>query len=192
MRAQTTLDFALGIGVFLVALTFVFAFVPGMLQPFEASSPETTTFVSRMGNEIAGGSLGEPGEEPVLDIDCTVEFFNATPTGGPSCPFDQSVDVPGRRDPAFVDRVGVADRQRLEVTLRGDYDEDGTTNTLCWDGDTDEVLEEPESGCDQGTASDVAFLIGTHQPPSGTGTVVVARRVVSLAGHDATLEVRSW
>lgn len=192
MRAQTTLDFAIGISVFLVALTFVFAFVPGMLQPFEDSTPETTTLGNRVAKQLAGGILVDPGEEPTLDINCTVEFFTATPTGSPPCPFDQSVDVPGQRDPAFVDRLGVTDRQRLGVTIEGDYDEDGTATTLCWDGDTDHVVEEPAGDCDPGTASDVLLNIGTRDPPTRTGSVVVARRVVALAGHDATLVVRAW
>lgn len=191
-RAQTTLDFAIAMGVFLVALTFVFAFVPGMLQPFEEGSPEETTFGNRVANQLAGTTLVDPGEVPVLDIGCTLEFFRTNPTGSPSCPFDQSVDVPGQSDPAFVDRLGVSDRQRLNVTLEGDYDGDGTSNTLCWDGDNDRVVEEPDGDCNPGSASDFLLHIGTHEPPSRTGTVVVSRRVVSLAGHDATLEVRAW
>lgn len=183
-RGQTTLDFAIAMGIFLVALTFVFAFVPGMLQPFEESGPEETTLSNRVAKQLAGEALVDPGEAPVLDISCTLEFFRTSPTGSPECAFDQSVSVPDRSDSVFVDRIGVKDRQRLNVTLEGDYDGDGTQNTLCWDDD--QVVEVPGSSCD------VTFAIGTHSPPSQTGTVVVARRVVSLAGQDATLEVRAW
>lgn len=191
-RGQTTLDFAIAMSVFLVALAFVFAFVPGMLQPFEGGGSEETTFGNRVASQLAGATLVDPGEVPVLDIGCTLEFFRATPTGSPSCPFDQSVDVPGQSDPAFVDRLGVSDRQRLNVTVSGDYDGDGTAHTLCWDGDNDQVVEAPDGDCDPGTASDFLLHIGTHEPPSRTGTVVASRRVVSLAGQDATLEVRAW
>lgn len=182
MRAQTTLDFAIGISVFLVAISFVFAFVPGMLQPFEDSAPETTTFGNRVAKQLVGGMLVEPGEEPVLDINCTVEFFIATPTGSPPSPFDQSVDVPGQRDPAFVDRLGVTDRQRFSVTVEGDYDGDGTVATLCWDGDTDHVVEETGGDCDPGTASDVLLNIANHDPPTRTGSVVGESRVGDAQG----------
>ena len=33
-RGQTTLDFAIGVSVFLIVVAFVLAFVPGMVQPF--------------------------------------------------------------------------------------------------------------------------------------------------------------
>lgn len=192
MRAQTTLDFAIGISVFLVAITFVFGFVPGMLQPFADSGTDATTLSNRIGNQLAGGTLAEPGEAPVLDIECTLEFFRADPTGTPSCPFDQSVVVSGQRDAAFVDRLGVSDRHNLNVTIEGDYDGDGTPNTLCWDGTADRVVEAPDGDCDAGSATDHLLHVGTGAAPTRSGTVVVARRLVSLAGHDATLEVRVW
>lgn len=192
MRAQTTLDFAIGMSVFLVALTFVFGFVPGMLQPFADSGPESTTVTNRIGNQLVGSTLVEPGEAPVLDIECTLEFFRADPTGSPSCPFDQSVVVSGQHDPAFVDRIGVTDRHRLNVTIEGDYDGDGTRNTLCWDSTDDRVVEASAGNCDPGASDDFLFHIGSGAPPTTSGSVDVARRVVSLAGRDATLEVRVW
>ena len=36
-RAQTTQDFAVGIGVFILAIAFVFAFLPSMLTPYDGS-----------------------------------------------------------------------------------------------------------------------------------------------------------
>jgi hypothetical protein len=39
-RGQTTQDFALGVGIFLVTVAFVFAFVPTVLVPFEAGPNE--------------------------------------------------------------------------------------------------------------------------------------------------------
>jgi hypothetical protein len=39
-RAQTTQDFALGVGVFLVTVAFVIAFVPTILVPFQAGPSE--------------------------------------------------------------------------------------------------------------------------------------------------------
>ncbi|WP_049923764.1 DUF7287 family protein [Halopiger djelfimassiliensis] len=42
-RAQTTQDFAVGIGVFILAVAFVFSFVPSLITPFDspASGAET-------------------------------------------------------------------------------------------------------------------------------------------------------
>lgn len=193
MRAQTTLDFAIAMGVFLVALAFVFAFVPGMFQPFQTNAPETTTFGNRIADQVAGGTLVESEDEvPALDIACTVEFFRAEPTGQPACPFDQSVDVPDRRNAAFTDRLGVETRQNLAVSIEGDTDGNGTQDTLCWDGDNDRIREEYHDDCTPGSTSDVLLDVGTGDPPTQTGSVVVSRRIVSLAGHDATLEVRAW
>ena len=36
-RAQTTQDFAVGIGIFILAVAFVFAFLPSMLTPYDSS-----------------------------------------------------------------------------------------------------------------------------------------------------------
>lgn len=191
MRGQTTLDFAVGISVFLLTLASVLSFVPGMLQPFGDHAPEDTAFGTRMADQLSGSVLAEPGESPILDVGCTLEFFRAIPTGSHACSFDQSVAVPDQHDPALGDRLGVSARHRLAVTVEGDADGDGTADTLCWDEATDRPVEASDGDCEPADG-DVQLAIATSEPPTGTGSVVVTRRVVVLTGQDATLEVRAW
>ena len=75
-RGQTTLDFATGVGTFLLAVAFVFAFVPGMFQPFDGS-PEGALVADRTADALAADLLGDPGTPSVLNETCTSEFFNA-------------------------------------------------------------------------------------------------------------------
>lgn len=180
MRAQTTLDFAIGISVFLLTAVVVFAFVPGMLQPFNAGAQEETVASDRLASQLAGGMLADPAEPYVLLTGCTVEFFNATSSTPPFCAFDQSTDL---TDPdGLTDRVGVAPRQRINVTIRGNVS--GTPDELlCWDGNA--VVN--QSNCSGG----VLFAAG-DAPPAKSGSVVTARRAVAIEGYDATLVVRAW
>ncbi|MEF8780968.1 MAG: hypothetical protein V5A46_09850 [Haloferacaceae archaeon] len=107
-RAQTTLDFAIGAGVFLVAIAFVVAFVPGMFVPFDADTGTITA--NRVADSAASDVLGDPAEPRALDTECTDGFFEQM-NGGSStdaCRFDENATGP---DEVF----GVSDR--LNVTI---------------------------------------------------------------------------
>jgi len=78
-RAQTTLDFATGVGIFLVVVASVFAFVPGMLEPFASSTQEETAAANRIADNVAGSLLADPDEPYLLDPVCTQAFFHDDP-----------------------------------------------------------------------------------------------------------------
>ena len=181
MRAQTTIDYAIGISVFLLTAVLVFAFVPGMLQPFNAGAQEETVAADRLASQLAEGMLADPAEPYLLQTDCTVEFFNETNSPpGPSCAFNQSADL---SDPdGLTDRVGMAPRQRINVTIQGEVG-GGPAEILCLNGDT--IVN--RSTCTSGNV----FAAG-DAPPVNSGSVVTARRAVGIEGQDATLIVRMW
>ena len=70
MRGQTTLDFTIGISVFIAAIVFVFAFVPGILTPFTAVNEDQTVAVGAVADDLSLGKLGSPREPYVLDAAC--------------------------------------------------------------------------------------------------------------------------
>ena len=126
MRGQTTLDFAVGVSIFLVVVAFVVAFVPTMLEPFEQSAQEETAVADRLADQLATDLLAENVSEPyVLDRECTVVFFESREDGNdpggddaenvdgdtpPSYtdPFDTGFDGPcGFADIPFRDRLGL-------------------------------------------------------------------------------------
>lgn len=75
-RGQTTLDFAIGMSVFLIAVAFVISFVPGLLDPFSGGGTEDTVTANRVATALAEDVLVEDTAEPyVLDRACTILFF---------------------------------------------------------------------------------------------------------------------
>jgi hypothetical protein len=194
MRAQTTLDFAVGVSVFLLAVVFVFTFVPGILEPFEAGPQEETAVADRVASQLVQSSMADPAEPYVLGLACTNGFFNVTAAGDAACGFDTTADLTaGDR---LVDRVGVADRQRMQVTVEADVDGDGDIHALCFDNDDKKIVEVTDSECgeasddDRTANTDVLYTLG--DTPGDTQAVVTAQRTVEVDGHTATVVVEVW
>ncbi len=74
-RAQTTLDFAVGMSIFLLTIAFVISFTPNLIQPFSDSGTENTIVANRAASQLVEGSLVDPNEPYVLDKGCTMAFF---------------------------------------------------------------------------------------------------------------------
>ncbi|QCJ47856.1 hypothetical protein [Haloprofundus sp. MHR1] len=176
-RAQTTIDFAIGAGVFLLTVAFVVAFIPSMLSPFASGGPENTVVADRVASNLASGLLSTSETPYRVDGECAAVFFGASVMSDFDCGFDP--------DAATVnERVGISSHVNLHIALNGDRNGDGIER-LCWDNTERRVVEADASGCD------VRFEAG-QPPPTDTGSVVVAWRTVSLAGETGQLEVRVW
>jgi hypothetical protein len=158
-RGQTTIDFAIGAGVFLVVVAFVVSFVPGMFAPFE--DPDRAQEADRVATRLSTDALGDPSDPYALNETCTEEFFHQMRGNGSApatCRFDRTTTAVG---PTFgIDDVAVnATVERLS---------DGTVVS----GD------------------DVSFAAGDPAPT--TGSLAVARRVVTYEGAAYRLVVRAW
>jgi hypothetical protein len=115
-RGQTTIDYAIGIGLFLVAVAFVFLSLPSMFGPFNSADGDFLILADRSADQLTAELLVEDVTDPsVLNTTCTVEFFdNDTDTG--NCRYDTD-----GADPATalgIDRVGIS----ANVTIRDDAD----------------------------------------------------------------------
>ena len=176
MRGQTTLDFATGVSLFLLALVFVFMFVPGTLQPFTQSAQEETVSANRVADLLVTDLLADADEPYLLDGPCTAKLLGST--GSPACGFDGAT---------LQARLDLPARQNVNVTLRGNVS--GSTERLCWDAANQTVAGESTGAC--GDANDVLFVAG-DTPPTDGGSTVTARRLVSVHGTTASLEVRMW
>lgn len=166
-RAQTTLDYAVGAGVFLVAAAFVLAFVPGMLAPFGGA--DRTQVADRAATALASDALGDPASPSVLNESCTAAFFERT-NGNRSAsdvPDDCRFDADAT---AVADAVGVGADATLNVTVER---ADGTVYELA-----------TEDG------STVALAAGPGAPDGRS--VAVAGRTVFLDGASRRLIVRAW
>jgi len=74
-RAQTTLDFAVGMSIFLLTVAFVFTFAPNIAEPFSDSGTENTVTANRAASQLVEGTLASPDRPYVLDKACTIAFF---------------------------------------------------------------------------------------------------------------------
>lgn len=176
-RGQTTLDFAIGVSLFLSVLLFVFAFVPGILQPFNLSGEQDTVLSERIASKLSQGMLGDPSEPYVLNSSCTVAFFEdaSSPDG---CHWEGS---------DLEERVGSGRFANVNVTLEGNFG--GTTETACWNGTHPNQALMGVTDCKSGTYQ---YLTIGGTPPSANDATVTSRRVVSLHQRNLTMRVVVW
>jgi hypothetical protein len=180
MRGQTTLDFAVGAVIFIGVVGFVFLFVSSAVTPFTGNPQDDTVTANRVADELSADLLGSPADPYVLDPFCTREFFS---TAGSSPPAECAYDADDLND-----RVGVSDRQDVNVTIVGNLTgpptDTDTPVTLCWDESARGLVNKTDGDCD------VDFAVGPN--PEGEDSTITARRSVSVAGRDAILVVEVW
>lgn len=183
MRGQTTIDFTIGITVFLGIILFTLTFVPGILAPFDSGGEEQPVVADRIANTLTQDMLGSSERPHSLDRFCTVEFFNGTTPS--TCRYD-TTDL----EEAFNLKAA----QNVNITLVGNV----TTSVagreqLCWInfgspvGGDPGVVEQSFSVC----PTDGILLRAGDETPE-RGTTITARRVVELHGETVTLEVKVW
>lgn len=201
MRAQTTLDFAIGISLFLIVVVYVLTFVPGVFAPFDRAQESQTVAVDRVASNLVEGQLTEPDEPYRLNRECTLAFFNQTS--------DENVDgdddyAPGSdcrfRDVKLNERLAVQEFRNVNVTLKGDFNDldnpDDEVEVLCFDVNSDRIIDGGDEGdgeeCDIGGSDDDYFLTIGETPPTRSRGVSVARRIVRLEDQTVTVIVRMW
>lgn len=181
-RGQTTIDFTVGVVVFIVAILFVFTFVPGILSPFRLSGSEDPALSDRVADSLSEDMLGSPETPHQLDRYCAVEFFNESRDAAPAdCNYDGDT---------LSQRLDLDSTQRVNVTLKADLNDDGERTLLCWEPETtvDGPALEAVGDC---TASS-AVTLGAGEGPPAESSTVTARRVVSIHGETVTMEVVVW
>jgi hypothetical protein len=179
VRGQTTLDFAVGMSLFLVSLTFIMLFVPGMLGPFVGGTQDEIPASNRVADDLATRLLGNASEPYALDAHCTQAFFKSATAS--DCEFDGTT---------IEERVGVKDRMNVNVTVLGNTTGGTVDQVLCWDATNERVVERDDASCGP-NPDDVVLARGSNLDGSG-GKTVSARRVALLDGRDVTIEVVMW
>lgn len=169
-RGQTTLDFAVGAGVFLLAIAGVIVGMSAFFDPFIGVQSQTLTVADGSAAQLAEGMLAVDGAEPgVLSGPCTVAFF----TANDSIATDNDCTENGTTD--FASALGI-ERYNAEVVIHEPNDPvtQEATVQLPVDGTTYTV--------------DLRRSNGDSVPTD----VSVARRIVSLDGTIYRLTVRVW
>ena len=171
-RGQTSIDFIIGMTIFLFAIGFVFGFVPSIFEPFVGETASNMIVGDRTASTLTDDIIGDPQTPGVLDVTCTAALFadDLDDEDIPDdCRFDQREDLNRA--------LGVDDERGLNVTIE-------TVD----DGDT-EVLERSDVEI-AGDTYDVRYARGPSDP-AGSDTIET-RRVVEMGDEQYRLYVRVW
>ena len=109
-RGQTLPDFAVGIAIFLLTISFVVTFVPQLALPYE--DQEQPAVAERIANDLGKNLLAEEGMPSMLNESRTLSFFEAE---------------------LEADRLGVDPKYSVNVTLRDTPSNAPESAVLCED-----------------------------------------------------------
>lgn len=165
-RGQTTIDFVIAVGIFLLTIAFVVSFMPQMTVPYEEQ--EKPLVAERTADTLVGSLLASNAPS-TLDEQCTVAFFNQT--GAPECPFDTSESL--------THQLGLSTRYDVNATIMRDVTGDSRLEPLCGnDGSIEPCGASP-------------LTIGPSVPDDER-SVATTRRTIHVNGTDAVFEVTVW
>ncbi len=99
------MDFAAGISIFLVTVAFAFAFVPGIVEPFDGGDVANPVTANRLADELASDRLASPDNPYALNETAVETFF----------------DEP----PSIEEKLAVQDRDSVRVVLENNTTMDG-------------------------------------------------------------------
>lgn len=173
-RGQTSIDFAIGMGIFLVAITTVIAFMPSIIQPFTGGQQNPLS-ADRLVMQVTNDQLAESSGTVVLNGTCTMYFFNET---------DDPADLPDPCDTFDADddlyeKIGVEDTRFVNVTLQANVSDHngGQPEVLCTN--TDGQIVGHEDPDDASSCGGTHLAVGS-EPPTGGASITVARRKALL------------
>lgn len=160
-RAQMTVDFVVGIGIFLIAVAFVFQFIYGLFLPFQSSSDSVTLAADRASVVIVERMLvPERSENSNVIDDGKLAYFNNTKLNSKSDPqnyidtlsevgllstetytFDMNISVTrsdgtirNQSGPTVPDKADIGQTRRLVriINSSNGYNETVTFSTRVW------------------------------------------------------------
>jgi hypothetical protein len=178
-RGQTSVDFAIAMGVFLIALTTVIAFMPTMTQPFTGGQ-ENPLVADRLVAQLVDGQLGDPSSPSSLNTTCTMYFFNGS--AGDPCPsFDGEDDL--------NTKLGLGQNTFVNVSLQKNVTGTVAPETVCAEEPGATALHDPaDADCESG---DTVMHLGP-EPPEASGSIINARRFVRFEGNRVFVVVKVW
>jgi len=166
-RGQTNLDFILGVTILVVAVVFVWLFLPNLFGPFvDGDTHSDSLAAERAANNLAEDAFKTTPGADELDEDCVVAFFMGS-SSAPGCGFSGST---------LTEQIGLGEFHVANVSA-----EFTNGTVLAWNG--------PGVGGFSDSGTPKLIRGGTH---GSTSDVSVARRVVSIDGQRAVLVVRVW
>lgn len=175
VRGQSLTDFVIGVGLFLLALGYTFAFLPTVFDPFVDPARGSTQPAVRTADHLVEDVLAENGstETPPPPVPAVPGLLNGSCT---EAFFDDAVSTPpdecryGEMDLQAV--AGLPTTAQVNVTVRRHG------SIVMMDGG--EIVQQNGVRLDRGL-----------EPPRGAN-VARSTRIATLDGRDVTVEVRVW
>lgn len=90
-RAQTQLDFAVGISLFLLVVLVALSLLPTLVSPYATRGGTTTMAADSIATQLTGNVLTDPAERYVLSPERVDAFFDASGPG-----VDEQLGVDGQ------------------------------------------------------------------------------------------------
>ena len=165
-RGQTLPDFAVGVAVFLLAVTFVFLFIPQLALPFD--DQEQPAVAERVTSDLSYNLLASGEARSELNETCTLAFFEIDDVA--TCP--------------TIDNLSIASTYSVNVTFRN-VSSDAPNSEVCRANTTETI-----GVCDYGDEND--RLATGPTLPDDDRTVATARQRVYVNDVEGVLEVRVW
>jgi hypothetical protein len=145
-RGQTLNDYALGMGVFVLAVTITFAVIPSVFAPFTAPiESDQSVQANRVADQVLDDMTVDGTQNTIDDSKANSDFFDGS--GG--------VDADTLRD-----RYGLSLTSQINVTL-------------VWDDDPGDRVEVGEEYGDRPVASAVRVVVGYEDKCSPTCRLIV-------------------
>ena len=168
-RGQTTIDFGIGVAIFLLTIVFIFVFIPSLFQPFVTAQSQAIT-ADRIADSMVESAFiadDRDAERYILDEGCTAAYFELANDGEVDNPEDYNC----RWDPGDS---GVTAHNVLGL------DDSATDFRVTVEPLTDDGSTDPYH-----TVGGQELAHETETPPL-RGTVVTASRIVYFPGDEDT------
>lgn len=170
-RGQTTLDFAVGTSVFLLAVVFVIVYAPTLFDPFAGGTGAKLLVADRAATSLSGDFLVASTAEPgTLSAACVGTFFDVgldETVQGSNC---TGTDLEKFDDPDGFGELLSLDGRRATVTVH--------------------ELDSPASNPTQPEWADGPLTRSNDD--SVPSDIAVATRTVSIEGQQYRLTVQVW
>lgn len=186
-RAQSVLDYSIGVSLFLLVVLGVLVFVPTAFSGLGGGSTGSSgdPLAAERGVTYLTQTAFTTGDTPSsLDIDCTLLFFTGT-AGHPDVARSAS-DCGYEKGGPLAANLSLEPIHQINVTIERDTDGDGDREILCWH-DADNTLQ-PVSACSGG--NDVPLRVGANAVENGN--FVVATRYSIFNGKGVYVTFRTW
>lgn len=170
-RGQMSIDFLIGIGIFLATIGFVSVFITGVVTPFSENQAQPLV-VNRAAEHLVEDSLASQTDPNRLNRTCTLAFFGGAGSSG--CAFVSS--------DALTQRVGISDHWDLNITVEENDPLAAGNEILCMD---------PTANLQSCSLGGTKLAAGGNAPAE-SNSIATSIRIVSLDKQDVVVKVRLW